>query len=86
MLDLIVAEADFFDCMHGMGIHGLPKVSLGPVMPYLFMTCGWLPLNQPYGHFRGNHPKEKRPVAVFYCFGHSMLYASVKFNMFIQLE
>jgi hypothetical protein len=40
-------------------IFGLPIVSLGTAMPYLFMAFG-----QPYGHFRRSRPQVGHPVAV----------------------
>jgi hypothetical protein len=38
------------------GGHGLPKVSLGPVMPYLIHLAGGPSLKWPYGRFRGGTP------------------------------
>jgi hypothetical protein len=36
------------------GIHGLPKVSLMPAMPYHSTPCDREPLKRPYRHFRGD--------------------------------
>jgi hypothetical protein len=38
------------------GIHGIPKVSLGPIMPYYSTPCECPPLKRPYGRFKGGHP------------------------------
>jgi hypothetical protein len=40
-----------FTQIHGrmlMDGHGLPKVSLGPAVPYRFLLSRWPPLKQPY--------------------------------------
>jgi hypothetical protein len=47
------------------GGHGLPIISLGP--------AGGLPLKRPHGRFKGGLPTW--PAAVFYPFGHPILYA-----------
>jgi hypothetical protein len=52
------------------GGHGLPKVSLGPVMPYPSTPCRGAPLKQPYGCFRGGCPQGGWSVAIFYPLGH----------------
>jgi hypothetical protein len=46
------------------GSHGLPKVSLRPVMPTLSLPCGRPPLKWRYAHFRGGCPQGGWPAAV----------------------
>jgi hypothetical protein len=46
------------------GIQVLHKVLLGPAIPYHSMPCGWSPLKQPYGQFRGGYLQGRWPVAV----------------------
>jgi hypothetical protein len=57
------------------GGHGLPKVSLGPDMPYLSMLCGWSPLKQSYGRFGGARLQDRLAVAIFHPLGHPIPYA-----------
>jgi hypothetical protein len=54
------------------GGHGLPKVSLGPAMPYQSTLYRWPPRKQPYSCFIGGRPQDRRPAAVFYSLGHPM--------------
>jgi hypothetical protein len=54
------------------GGHGLPKVSLGPAMPYQSALYRWPPWKQPYSCFIGGRPQDRRPAAVFYSLGHPM--------------
>jgi hypothetical protein len=58
------------------GGHGLPKILLGPAMPYLNMSVRQPPLKQRYSRFRGGRPQGGWPVAVFYPLGHPRPYAS----------
>jgi hypothetical protein len=46
------------------GIHGLPKVLLGPAMPYYSTPYKRPPPIQPYGHLRGVRPKGAQPAAI----------------------
>jgi hypothetical protein len=55
--------------------HGLPKVSLGPTMPYPSTPCKRPPLKRLYGCFRGGHPQDKQPVTFFYPLGLPTPYA-----------
>jgi hypothetical protein len=55
------------------GGHGLPKVLLGPGMPYPSTPCGQPSLKRPYGRFRGDHPQGRRPAAVFCPLGYLTL-------------
>jgi len=41
------------------GIHGLPKVLPGPLMPNPSMPCRWAISKQPYSHFKGGPPSEQ---------------------------
>jgi hypothetical protein len=43
------------------GIHGFPKLSLEPAMPYHYMLCRWPPLKW---HYVGGHLKGVQPEAV----------------------
>jgi hypothetical protein len=45
--------------------HGLPKVLLGPAMPYHSIPYRRPPLKQSYGHFTGSRSQGTRPAAVF---------------------
>jgi hypothetical protein len=44
------------------GIHGLPKVSLGPAIPYHSTTCGRPTLKRPFGCFRGGLQPSHYPL------------------------
>jgi hypothetical protein len=47
------------------GGHGLPKLLLGPAMPYPIMPCGRPPLKQSYCHLGGGHlPPPWTPHAI----------------------
>jgi DNA-directed RNA polymerase subunit RPC12/RpoP len=61
------------------GIHGLPKVSLKPAIPYHFTTCGQTTLKRPYGQFRGGCLQGGYPVlrAAYYPLGYPMPYGPV---------
>jgi hypothetical protein len=57
-----------FQARTGRGIHGLPKVSLGAVMPNPSMPCG-----------RAT-PQGGRPTAVFFPLGYPFLYGPARFR------
>jgi hypothetical protein len=46
------------------GKHGLPKVSLGPVIAHSSTACGQPTLKRPNGHFKSGHLQVGRPAAV----------------------
>jgi hypothetical protein len=46
------------------GIHGLPRVSLRPALPYPSTPCRQPPLKRLYSHFRDGHPQVGRSAAV----------------------
>jgi hypothetical protein len=58
------------------GGHGLPKVSLGTVIPCTFRPCWQPPQKWPYSHVRGSHLHGRQPAAILYAFGHPSSYAS----------
>jgi hypothetical protein len=49
---------------YSKGGHGLPKVLLGPTMPYASTPCGRPPLKRPYGRFRAGRPQSGQLAAV----------------------
>jgi hypothetical protein len=51
------------------GGHGLPKVSPGPIMPYLFMHC------RPATPEKALHSFQQWPATDFYPLGHPTPYA-----------
>jgi hypothetical protein len=55
---------------------GLPKVSLGPTMPYPSTPCRRPPLKRLHGHFGAGHLQGGRPAAVFYPLGYPTPYAT----------
>jgi hypothetical protein len=68
------------------GGHALPKVSLGPTMPYPFTPCRRPPLKRPYGCFMSDCPQGGRPAAIFYSLGYSTPYAlCLKMNFSLSL-
>jgi hypothetical protein len=64
------------------GGHGVPKVLLGPTMPFPSTLCGWPPLKLPYSHFRSGYLQGGRPVVVFHPNGHPTPYASETWLVF----
>jgi hypothetical protein len=55
------------ECVPGQGclvwgLHGLPKVLLGPTMPYPAAPCRQPPLYRPYGCFSSGRLKGRQPV------------------------
>jgi hypothetical protein len=56
-------------------IHGLPKVLLGPSMPYNSIPFRWPPWKKPYNCFAGGSAGGLRPF--YYPFGYPMLYKRV---------
>jgi hypothetical protein len=67
---------------HGRGSYGLPKVSLGPAMPYPSTPCRRPPLKWPYSVFMGGRPQGRQHAAVFLPLRHPALYASGTIRFF----
>jgi hypothetical protein len=60
------------------GGHGLPKVSLGPAMPDLYMPCEQAVPETAVGQMAASgvtYLQDERPAAVFYPFRHPTPYA-----------